>query len=69
MAVARNVPFSQTVDLVQQLRAHHMPFEQLILPDEIHGFLKWSDWMRAYSAPAESFDRTLKRGARIGTVD
>jgi len=33
-----NVPFSQTVDLVQRLRAQHVPFEQLILPDEIHGF-------------------------------
>ena len=33
----RNVPFSQTVDLVQRLRAQHVPFEQLIIPDEIHG--------------------------------
>ncbi len=62
----RNVPFSQTVDLVQRLRAQHVPFEQLILPDEIHGFLRWSDWVRAYSATAEFFDRTLKRGEKIG---
>lgn len=56
----RNVPFSQTVDLVQRLRAQHVPFEQLILPDEIHGFLRWKDWVRAYSATADFFDRTLK---------
>jgi dipeptidyl aminopeptidase/acylaminoacyl peptidase len=62
----RNVPFSQTVDLVQRLRAQHVPFEQLILPDEIHGFLRWKDWVRAYSATAEFFDRTLKRGEKIG---
>jgi len=65
----RNVPFSQTVDLVQRLRARHVPFEQLILPDEIHGFLMWKDWVRAYSATAEFFDRTLKRSEKIGTGD
>jgi dipeptidyl aminopeptidase/acylaminoacyl peptidase len=65
----RNVPFSQTVDLVQRLRAQHVPFEQLIIPDEIHGFLRWKDWVRAYSATADFFDRTLKRGERIGDAD
>jgi len=65
----RSVPFSQTVDLVQRLRAQHVPFEQLILPDEIHGFLMWRDWVRAYTATAEFFDRTLKRGEKIGTSD
>ncbi len=63
----RNVPFSQTVDLVQRLRAQHAPFEQLILPDEIHGFLMWKSWIRAYAATADFFDRTLKRGESIGT--
>jgi len=63
----RNVPFSQTVDLVQRLRAQHAPFEQMILPDEIHGFLMWKDWIRGYAATAEFFDRTLKRGEKIGT--
>jgi dipeptidyl aminopeptidase/acylaminoacyl peptidase len=63
----RNVPFSQTVDLVQRLRAQHVPFEQMILPDEIHGFLIWKDWVRAYGATAGFFDRTLKRGEKIGT--
>jgi dipeptidyl aminopeptidase/acylaminoacyl peptidase len=63
----RNVPFSQTVDLVQRLRAQHVPFEQLILPDEIHGFLMWKSWIRAYAATAEFFDRTLMRGEKIGT--
>jgi dipeptidyl aminopeptidase/acylaminoacyl peptidase len=65
----RNVPFSQTVDLVQRLRAQHVPFEQLIMPDEIHAFLRWKDWMRAYTATAQFFDRTLKRGEKIGTDD
>ena len=65
----RNVPFKQTVDLVQRLRAQHVPFEQLIIPDEIHGFLRWTDWVTAYAATADFFDRTLKRGERIGIGD
>jgi dipeptidyl aminopeptidase/acylaminoacyl peptidase len=65
----RNVPFTQTVDLVQRLRAQQAPFEQLILPDEIHGFLRWQDWMRAYAATAEFFDRTLKLDQKITAGD
>jgi dipeptidyl aminopeptidase/acylaminoacyl peptidase len=49
------------------LRAQHVPFEQMILPDEIHGFLRWASWIRAYTATADFFDRTLKRGEKIGT--
>ncbi|HLZ39603.1 MAG TPA: prolyl oligopeptidase family serine peptidase [Candidatus Sulfotelmatobacter sp.] len=62
----RNVPFTQTVDLVQRLRAHHVPFEELILPDEIHGFFMYKSWIRTYGATADFFDRTLKRGEKIG---
>ena len=56
----RNVPFEQTVDLVQRLRENHVPFEELIFPDEIHGFLMWKSWVRAYTATSEFFGRTLK---------
>ncbi|MGC1371221.1 MAG: prolyl oligopeptidase family serine peptidase, partial [Candidatus Sulfotelmatobacter sp.] len=63
----RNVPFDQTVDLVQRLRRQHVAFEQLILPDEIHGFLRWQDWIRAYAATADFFDRTLKHGEKISS--
>jgi dipeptidyl aminopeptidase/acylaminoacyl peptidase len=62
----RNVPFEQTVDLVERLREHHVPFEQLVLPDEIHGFLMWATWIKVYDATADFFDRTLKEGQKIG---
>jgi dipeptidyl aminopeptidase/acylaminoacyl peptidase len=65
----RNVPFSQTVDLVQRLRSNHVPFEQLVLPDEIHGFLMWKSWIRAYHQSEEFFDRTLKQGEPVGSKD
>ena len=56
----RNVPFGQTVDLAQRLREQHVGFEELIFPDEVHEFLLWKDWIKAYSATADFFDRTLK---------
>jgi dipeptidyl aminopeptidase/acylaminoacyl peptidase len=56
----RNVPFSQTVDLLQRLRAQKVHVEELIFPDEIHGFLLWKSWIRAYGATDEFFGRELK---------
>jgi dipeptidyl aminopeptidase/acylaminoacyl peptidase len=55
----RNVPFQQTTDLVEKLRAQKVAFEELIIPDEIHELLRWNDWVRAYRATAEFFDRRL----------
>ncbi len=62
----RNVSFSQTVDLAQRLRAQHVPFEQIVFPDDVHDFLLWRNWMTAYAATADFFDRVLKRGETIG---
>jgi dipeptidyl aminopeptidase/acylaminoacyl peptidase len=56
----RNVPFGQTVELAQRLREANVRFEELVFPDEIHGFLMWKSWTRAYGATAEFFDRMLK---------
>ncbi len=43
----RNVRFDQTVDLARRLAARGTPFEELILPNEIHGFLRYDSWLRA----------------------
>jgi dipeptidyl aminopeptidase/acylaminoacyl peptidase len=56
----RNVAFIQTVKLVEALRKRGVTVEQLIFPDEIHGFLTWNHWLEAYRAAAEFFDRKLK---------
>jgi hypothetical protein len=50
---------SKTSDLVEKLRAQKVGLEGLIIPDEIHDLLRWSDWIRAYCATAEFFDRSL----------
>jgi len=58
----RNVYFTQTVDLVARLRARNVEIEQLIFPDEIHDFLLHKDWLAAYHATADFFDRKLNGG-------
>ncbi|PYX88256.1 MAG: hypothetical protein DMG68_09050 [Acidobacteria bacterium] len=60
----RNVPFSQTVDLVQRLRENHVHMEEMIFPDEIHGFLMWRSWIKAYGATADFFDRILAQRSK-----
>jgi dipeptidyl aminopeptidase/acylaminoacyl peptidase len=56
----RNVRVEQTVGLVQRLRKQKVPFEEMILPDEIHDFLLYRSWLRADSAVAAFFEKTLK---------
>jgi dipeptidyl aminopeptidase/acylaminoacyl peptidase len=55
----RNVPFLQTVNLARELTKHHIEYEQLIFPDEIHGFLLHRSWITAYQAEADFFRRHL----------
>jgi dipeptidyl aminopeptidase/acylaminoacyl peptidase len=55
----RNVPFSQTVSLSRELAKHSIQYEQLVFPDEIHGFLLHRSWLAAYTAEADFFRRHL----------
>ena len=58
----RNVRFSQTVDLVRRLTAAGVPFEQLIIPDDTHHWLRHANAVRVNAATAEFFDRKLGAG-------
>ncbi|HTB94810.1 MAG TPA: prolyl oligopeptidase family serine peptidase [Candidatus Sulfotelmatobacter sp.] len=58
----RNVPESQTVDLVQRLREHNVPVQQIFIPDEIHDFLLWKTVVTCYKATAEFFQAHLSGG-------
>lgn len=55
----RNVPFSESVDLIEALRKRDVPVEQLVFPDEVHGFLLHRNWLAAFEAAASFFDRKL----------
>jgi dipeptidyl aminopeptidase/acylaminoacyl peptidase len=62
----RNVSFAETIALAEALRKGGVTFEQLVLPDEIHGFLRHESWLRVFTASADFFDRYLK-GKKTGT--
>ena len=57
----RNVPFSETVALVEGLRKRNVKVEELIFPDEVHDFLANSHWVQVGQAALEFFDRRLRR--------
>ncbi len=55
----RDVPFNQMVDLVQRLRQNHVPFEQIVWPDEIHVFLLYRHFIEGYKATAAFFEEHI----------
>ncbi len=56
----RNVQFQQMVDLVQRLQLAHVPYRQIVIPNEIHGFLRWSSWLQDDQAGADFLTEYLK---------
>ncbi|MGA7157385.1 MAG: prolyl oligopeptidase family serine peptidase [Acidobacteriaceae bacterium] len=54
-----DVAYAQTPILAQALRARDVPVQELIFPDEVHGFLLHRDWLTAYQAEAAFFIKTL----------
>jgi dipeptidyl aminopeptidase/acylaminoacyl peptidase len=55
----RNVPFSESVDLAVALTRQGVEYEELVFPDEVHGFLLHRNWLAAYRASADFFERKL----------
>jgi len=57
----RNVRFSQTTDLVQRLAKAKVPFEELIIPDDTHHFMRFANSVKVDGAVAAFFDKMLMR--------
>lgn len=55
----RNVRFIETLTLIERLRDQGVPVEQLVLPDEIHGFLRHESWMRIFEGALDFLDRRV----------
>ncbi len=55
----RNVDFQQTVDLARRLEDRGVPFEELVIPNEIHGFLRHQSWLAADEATVAFLGREL----------
>ena len=57
----RNVPFSETVNIAETLRRQGVHVEQLVLPDEVHSFLLYKNWVKAYTATFEFVNRQFNK--------
>jgi dipeptidyl aminopeptidase/acylaminoacyl peptidase len=55
----RNVAFSQTVGLVQLLRAYDVYHELIVFPDDVHDFLIYERFLKSFNAADDFFDRFL----------
>ena len=55
----RNVPFSETIDLVDRLRELGVEHELMVFPDEVHGFLLHERWLQVFRGAARFFDAHL----------
>ena len=56
----RNVPFNQTVDLARRLDDQGVAYEELILPNEVHGFLRYDSWLRSDTAMIRFMNKHLR---------
>ncbi|MEO8678495.1 MAG: prolyl oligopeptidase family serine peptidase [Vicinamibacterales bacterium] len=55
----RNVEFHQTVDLEQRLLERGLQVESLVIPDDIHDFLRFESWKTVATAAGEFLERQL----------
>jgi dipeptidyl aminopeptidase/acylaminoacyl peptidase len=56
----RDVPFSQSAELIEALRTHHIDHQEMILPDEIHNLSRYASWMSFFHAADRYFERHLQ---------
>ena len=56
----RNVDFSQTIGLVDLLRARNVYYELIVNPDDTHETLLHRRWLETYARMATFLDRFLK---------
>lgn len=54
----KNVDFGQSLLLARELAARHIPYSDLVFPNERHGFLLYADWLASYRA-ADRFFRAI----------
>jgi dipeptidyl aminopeptidase/acylaminoacyl peptidase len=57
----RNVPFTETIHMIHQLRRQGVDVEEIVFPDEIHGFLMYKSWLKVDEATFEFINRKFKK--------
>ena len=51
--------FSESVRLAESLRKQGVDYSELVLPDEVHNFLRHASWVHAYGAAASFLEARL----------
>ncbi len=59
----RNVNFSQTVGLVQLLRARNIYYELIVYPDDVHETLLHKRWLYSFSRMETFLNKFLGENA------
>jgi dipeptidyl-peptidase 4 len=63
----RNVNFAQTVGLVELLRAHNVPYELFVMPDDTHETLLYKRWLPLWERMEVFLNKNLKKEDRTST--
>jgi dipeptidyl aminopeptidase/acylaminoacyl peptidase len=58
----RNVEFSQSVQLIESLRKQSIEFEQIVIPDEVHGLILYRNLLTFFEATDDFLGRHLIHG-------
>ena len=53
------IGWCQTVDLTRRLDAAKVPYEEIVIPDDTHHWMRHANVLRVYKAAAEWFERRL----------
>jgi dipeptidyl aminopeptidase/acylaminoacyl peptidase len=60
----RNVPFQQSIDLTVHLQMHHVPYEELVIPNETHSFKLYSSRQMVDERLSRWFEQRLGPSAK-----
>ena len=63
----RNVNFAQTVGLVSLLRAHNVPYELFVMPDDTHETLLYKRWVPIWERMEVFLNKYLKKEESTST--
>ena len=55
----RNVPLQQSVELIEDLRLHHIDHDVIMMPNEIHDLAHYSSWIALFKATDTYLNRYL----------
>lgn len=56
----RTNDFAQSIELVRRLEENGVPFEEIVIPDDTHHFLRHANWRKVNEATAAFLERHLK---------